>query len=407
MREIEEYDEGFEKEILKPPKDSRLTPEEVKEILRSVKEEMFPKDVYYLHFESNLSLKEIAEKLGVSLHKVYRCFKENNWTPNGSTVRKEIDEQTIRQLYDERGLSQQEIADELDVSLSTVYRRFKEYDIKPRRIESRDEIDAQKIHRLHFERGLTFSEIAEKLGISIRTITRIFNDQEWDAEGRFVYPSEEERALAAKEKSERFRLKIQEKRDSLFGTVCRCCGVDKTESKISLPIHRKDGAEHQRDALWRLEYLNSVNPDEWVALCLPCHRGVTWLQKGQGFRWDTIETALLAKQDQIDTKPYTIPKDAKVSEVYREVKEGFEGNLSDLVRVIIGESCQFCGVHYKEKILVTHRKDGRPHEKNLFRNEENLQYLKPEEWVSLCRKHHRYVHWAMDVLGMQWSDLVN
>jgi len=407
MREIREYDEEFEQDALRSLKDGRLTSEKVEEILRSAKEAMFPKDVHYLHFEANLSLKEIAEKLQVSVFKVYRCFKENNWTPNGSTVKKEIDEKTIRYLYDERGLSQQEIADELDVSLSTVYRRFKEYDIKPRRIESRDEIDSQRIHHLHFEKGLTFSEIGEKMGISRRTITRIFNDQQWKAEGQFAYPSEEERALAAKERAKKFRLKIQEKRDSLFGTVCRCCGVDKTEFNISLPIHRKDGTEHEKDALWRLEYLNSVIPDEWVALCVPCHHGVTWLQKKRGIEWDSVESMLSFVQEKLETESYTIPNDAMVSEVYREVKKGFEGRTSDLLRAIVGETCHFCGVYYKEKILVTHRKDGKSHEKNLFRSEENLKFLIPDEWVSLCRKHHRYVHWAMDTLGMQWSGLVN
>ena len=407
MREIREYDEDNEQDVLRLTKDSRLTPEEVEEIIRSAKEAMFPQDVHYLHFQANLSLKEIAEKLQVSVFKVYRCFKENNWTPNGSTVKKEIDEKSIRYLYNERGLSQQEIADELDVSLSTVYRRFKEYDIKARRIESRDEIDSQKIHHLHFEKGLTFSEIGEKMGISIRTITRIFNDHNWEAEGQFVYLSEEEKKKATKERAEKFRLKIQEKRDSLFGTVCRCCGVDKTESNISLPIHRKDGTEHEKDSLWKLEYLNSVNPDDWAALCIPCHRGITWLQKELGFKWEFVETVLSEKREQARSDPYTIPKDAKVSKIYKEIKEGFEGKLSDLVRLIIGDTCYFCGVHYREKILVTHRKDGRSHEKNLFRSEKNIQFLNPNEWVSLCRKHHRYVHWAMDTLGLRWSDLVN
>ncbi len=145
MREIREYGEELEQENLKQPKVSRLTVGEVDEIIHSANEEMFPKGVYELHFKENISLKEIAEKLGVSIHNVYRCFRENNWTPHGSTIRKELDEQTIKLLYNEKGLSQQEIADELDLSLSTVYRRFKQYNISPKRIATRDEVDVQEI----------------------------------------------------------------------------------------------------------------------------------------------------------------------------------------------------------------------------------------------------------------------
>lgn len=406
MSEIrDEYDWEEESEEALLSETLGLTSRTRKEVIKGYNVEYFSEEVCKLHFEENTTLQEIAKILGVSVHTIYRCFRKNEWTPQMSTVRKQVDEQTLRHLYYNERLSQKKIAEKMGVSLSTIYRRFKEYDMNARRIGTRNEIDVQEIHHLHFDQGLAFQEIAERLDISPRTISRVFNDQRWSARKKFVYTSEGERLRAAKEKGKRFRLKIQELRDSLFGTVCKCCGVDKSKSDRSLPIHRKDGVEHEQDALWRLGYLKSLDPDEWVALCVPCHRGVTWLQKELDIQWQFVESAVSSKRGALnDSAPYTTQEDAVISDRYKEIKETFDGKNPDLVRAIFGETCHFCDVHYMEKTLVTHRKDGRSHQKDLFRKESNFRLLNPNDWVSLCRKHHRYVHWAMDTLGMRWDD---
>lgn len=58
-----------------------------------------------------------------------------------------------------------------------------------------------------------------------------------------------------------------------------------------------------------------------------------------------------------------------------------------------------------EKRLAIHKKDGERHSDELLWSKEKLSELNPDDWVPLCSKHHRYVHWAMDNLGFSWRDL--
>ena len=36
--------------------------------------------------------------------------------------------------------------------------------------------------------------------------------------------------------------------------------------------------------------------------------------------------------------------------------------------------------------------------------EKFFRTLNPDEWVSLCQKEHRHVHWAMEKLNLSWED---
>ena len=87
------------------------------------------------------------------------------------------------------------------------------------------------------------------------------------------------------------------------------------------------------------------------------------------------------------------------------LKENFEGETEELRRALFGETCYYCGTHYKGKKVPIHRKDGRTHEEKLTKKEKYFRTLNPKEWVALCNEHHRHVHWAMDTLNLDWSDL--
>jgi transcriptional regulator with XRE-family HTH domain len=371
----------------------------------SAKNESFVEKVYRLYFIEKLTQKQVADRLGVSKSTISRIFQIRNWKARHNTKRRKIDDQEIFQLYFHKGQTQKEIAAILGVSKSTVSRVFRIHGWKVHTLRKRTDIDIDKLHHLYFTERLTHEEIAEKLGVSTRTLSRIFMDLEWQVRGQTKYETVEEKERARRESRERYRAELQELRESLFGTKCRICGADKKERSITLSIHRKDGTEHPKDALWRNWYLESVNPEDWAALCTRCHRGATWLLS-MSIGWMQIEPRIgLGKEDRQVELPLPALNDPP-SGRYLEIKRSFDGDTRDLVRTIFGEECVFCGLHYRntKKKLSTHRKDGRLHHKDLFRYEKYFRSLNPENWTTLCTKHHNYVHWAMDNLGMTWDD---
>ena len=82
-----------------------------------------------------------------------------------------------------------------------------------------------------------------------------------------------------------------------------------------------------------------------------------------------------------------------------------EGNVEELRKTIFGDKCYFCGDNYEDRRLVIHRKDGEPHQSSLLWSEVRLKSLNPDDWVALCLKCHRYVHWAMENLNLTYKDL--
>ena len=178
------------------------------------------------------------------------------------------------------GMTQEEVAKALGISVSTIYRRFKKYGWQARCTGKRLELDEDEIHRLYFKEKLTQEEAAKTLGISRRTVVMIFKRNDWAVRSRKIHES---KSSASRERGKHLRLRIKALREQLFGTTCRICGKER-----NLAIHRKDGKEHDKDALWRVRYLQSIDAAEWAALCIPCHRGVHWLAKEKRFDWNRI-----------------------------------------------------------------------------------------------------------------------
>ncbi len=88
------------------------------------------------------------------------------------------------------------------------------------------------------------------------------------------------------QKYEGTRESINELRKSLFGEVCSLCD-DSAERR--LVIHRKDGRSHSSSVLWSRGNLESLDPDEWAALCQKCHRYVHWAEDSLGLEWNDFE----------------------------------------------------------------------------------------------------------------------
>jgi transcriptional regulator with XRE-family HTH domain len=362
--------------------------------------------IFQLYFDEGKTQQEIAEILGVSKGTISNRFQFNGWKARHPSKKRgsEKDKEIFR-LYQEEKLNQYEIAKKLGISQSTVSRAFRLRGVNTRRLKNRKQIDIKEIKYLYYQMKLSHEELAERFRLSTKTIQRLFKDYNLEVIGQRKYDTQEQRERARKENSQKHYRKIKEIREQLFGTKCKICGIEKERGK-PFPVHRKDGTTHAEAALRRLEYLKNINPEEWVLLCVRCHRGVTWLLDTFGIEWDFISRRINNRTKQ-NSPEFSLPNDNDPpSAKYLKIKDNFEGDTKDLIRLLFGEYCVFCNLHYKEnkKNLPTHRKDGRPHHKDLLRYEKYFKCLNPDEWVTLCQKEHNYVHWAMDKLGMKWED---
>ena len=82
----------------------------------------------------------------------------------------------------------------------------------------------------------------------------------------------------------------------------------------------------------------------------------------------------------------------------------YRNKKKDIISSYLGDSCFFCD--YKRR-LVTHRKDGNSHEK-LINLKINLlkQELETNNYVYVCYKCHKAIHWCMIYLGFDWDKLL-
>ncbi len=362
----------------------------------------FIENVRRLYFDEKLTQNEVAQEIGVSRSTVQRIFKSQGW--RGRLPHRTVDENEVYRLYFKGGLTQKEVAERLGVTSQTIINIFRDngWNGLPKRRRRWNDDD---IYRLYFEDGLTQKEVAEELGISSRAVARVFVENGWKARKHRKHRSHKERMLAAQRKGRQFRMRIRRLRNALFGTSCVICGVDK--GKRNLPIHRKDGAEHSPETLWRLHHLESIIPEEWVALCTPCHRGLHWMMDQFSTKWKDVE--FLLEWTQLDD-PYSRaaprPVDSRMSPNGPEnERRATNTSVEQLSMRMLGEKCYFCEVKDEEKRLVIHRKDGTEHDKRTLWSAKRLRQLDPDEWVSLCQKCHRYVHWAMDALHLDWGFL--
>ncbi len=318
----------------------------------------------------------------------------------------------VHRLYFEEEKTQREIAEELEVKRHIIIAMFKEkgWEARPA-AQRRQEANPDEVYKLYFQEGLSQKKVAKKLGLrSTSPIQRIFKENDWVSRGRWGdgptydrrrFSSEDERKNARKKRSEKQLQKVKEMREQLFGTECKICGTSNKERTIA--IHRKDFTEHRQNKLWIKGELDSIDPEEWVALCVACHRGVHWMYEQHGAEWKDIE-----QHRHNNVRQISKTKDLyELSDMQKESKRNghYERETIDELRKrIFGEKCSICDSDKDNRRPAIHRKDGRPHRSNFLRLERNLKLLDPSEWVALCQKCHRYVHWAMDNLHMKWEN---
>jgi hypothetical protein len=262
---------------------------------------------------------------------------------------------------------------------------------------------------LYFDKKLTQKEVMKAVGITVSEFQRIFAQEGWRTRYNTApILSEEERNQAIKERRERHSLKVRELHEQLFGTTCYSCGLDKNEvrndgRKNILQVHRKDGAEHSKTLFRSLKSLRAIKPEEYVLLCIPCHRTTHFLMSNYSISWEKIDSHLEPKKNRSDTsKQSSEPEDATENlTLLSKLNEQYEHlDNQELREAIFGTDCCYCGPAYGERQLIIHRKDGTPHEQYLLWSREFLLSINPDEWVAVCQDCHTLIHWTMDRFGL-------
>lgn len=266
-----------------------------------------------------------------------------------------------------------------------------------------DELE-DEIYDLYYNQGKTQRVIAMKYGVGEATLSRFFQKNGWISRNprrglrKRVFENDEEREEARKQRRKDTQRRIRELRTEIFGTECELCGNERT-----LAIHKKNGEEHERDALWRIKYLEDLDREEWAPLCIPCHRGTHWLMQNANKEWDDIESR---RESIIDSSEGTLEPLTREDYENTSYRNGGSGmNAKEVRESLFGNSCHFCGEIPKRKRMVIHRKDGRRHDERILSSAKYLKRINPDNWVGLCNKCHRQTTWSKDILGMDWDDL--
>lgn len=70
-----------------------------------------------------------------------------------------------------------------------------------------------------------------------------------------------------------------------FGELCFFCRYS------GMILHRKDGKKHKMPSELGIREIHEIivkNKDDYVYLCMTCHKAVHWIMKYLGYTWDKI-----------------------------------------------------------------------------------------------------------------------
>jgi len=357
-------------------------------------------EIRRLHLEDGLTFIQIASRTGLQMDDIRNAIG----TKKGQTTPEEI-----HILYFKDGYSFEQICDILGISMKTIRRAFRKNKWKFRKAARTKQLDEKWVHHLHYIEGFSHDEIADILGVHTATINKLFHDKKWVSRGRKTVPVKGDIDLQRREYQRERRKKLKETRIQMFGTKCNACGSEKKPNK-NLHLHRKDGTEHSRHLFRAQKKLESLNPDEWAALCDRCHLGIHLLMKIFRFDWFRIEK-FFGKTEESSRKSKEFSKHQNdnllVTKEFKQMIQNFKGTAEDLRNLIFGEKCSLCGNKSQGKTLIIHRKDGETHDPQEMKRKNHLKTLNPSEWAFVCHDCHNIAEWALDILEIKWSDLVN
>jgi len=116
------------------------------------------------------------------------------------------------------------------------------------------------------------------------------------------------------------------------------------------------------------------------------------------------------KREGLDTKIVNSPS-KKLSEEekkqrQREYNKKYADKRRNIMQKLRGGSCLFCGE--SEKRLSSHNIHGDEHDKLTSMGLDNIkEILSSGDFVALCYKCHKHIHFCTEVLNMSWDDIMN
>ena len=374
MRGVRELPSSFEEledfkiERLRPT----LTAEERDVLLREAHAAGIRKTIHGLYFEEGLTQREVAESFGISRSKVQNVFKVMGWTARRQ--KRSITNEEVLVLYEKEGLTQAEIAKRFNVSKSYIYKILKEEIPEDLRKQRRIDIDLEDLYHFYCDIGLSQSDIAKALGVGQTTLSRKIRELGWERKGRKSHV----------DTFELHRLYFEE-------------GYSQKEAAVSLGVPLICVRARFTEMGWKAGPRGTIiDVEEAYRLLNEDKKDRNEVAVILGVSQSRLEKAL-EKMEQQDV--HWLNKEHGSNSYRREAKE--------IREAIFGRECMICSASQDERMLVVHRKDGSPHEPEVVWNPESLRNLHPEEWVLLCPRCHRVVHWSMAHLSMEWSDFNN
>ncbi|MHA1136158.1 MAG: sigma factor-like helix-turn-helix DNA-binding protein [Candidatus Thorarchaeota archaeon] len=274
---------------------------------RSRKIEGIEDDVFQMYFEEKLTQEEVAKELNLSKDTILRVFQEMDWESReprrGVTMRTfETEEERTEARREHRRATYEKIKElrenlfgsECKLCIDSESRKTfihrkdgaEHDDINLWSLRDLREINPDEWQRLctacHRGSHWTMDELGMEWN-EIESLRKSSLEGNQTSEGTITL--DENRMNFDNE-----HLSVEDMRRNLFGTECSVCS--QTESEKGLIIHNKAGLPHDRHFLWTKENLNSIDSEEWVALCRKCHRHTHWSMKELGFSWESIESRL-------------------------------------------------------------------------------------------------------------------
>jgi len=84
-----------------------------------------------------------------------------------------------------------------------------------------------------------------------------------------------------------------------------------------------------------------------------------------------------------------------------QINKEYRQRVREKANQVFGKKCFFCG--HEVGRMPLHNKKGEKHPTDLTARE---ALKNPEDWVRLCKHCHRGVHFSMNILEMDWEQIV-
>ena len=347
----------------------RMTAEERDVLLREAHAAGLRKTIHGLYFDEGMTQREVAESLGISRRKVQNVFKVMGWTARRQ--KRAITNEEVLELYEKDGLTQDEIAKRFNVSRSYIHKILKEEKPEDLRKQRRVDVDLEELYHFYCDMGLSQTDIAKAFGVGQTTLSRKIRELGWERAGRKSHL----------DTFELHRLYFEE-------------GYSLQEAAVTLGVPLIRVKDRIRKMGWKAGPRGAIIDVEEV------YRLLNEENKNR----NEVAVILGVSNSRLEKALMEIERDILHDLEKKHGSNSYRLEAKELRETMFGCECMICKASQDERMLAVHRKDGSPHESEVVWNPESLQNLQPEEWVLLCPRCHRAVHWSMTYLSMKWQD---